>query len=874
MIGSTASIILLTSTLFQDPVQAKPDRPAVEGRAIGAIAASFPPIFVERAPGSGDSLFHVQGQDKSLFFHARGVDIVCKSGVGSDEVHVDFVGVTGASRPRGEEPRSTVVSYFRGAPDQWEAGLRSFGRIVYENLWPGIDLTYAGASDRIKYEFVVAPGTDPGLIELAYRDAQDVTVSASGGLEVTTASGEFEDRAPIAYQDIDGCRVDVAVEYRVARGGEGAHRVRFDLGPYDAEHALVIDPVVLMFCGYIGGEELDFARSVAVDSEGNVYVTGLTKSEDSFPVEVGPDLTYNRETDAFIAKISADGTDLLYCGYIGGDDGDEGFGVAVDSQGYAYVTGKASSTESTFPVHLGPDLTHNGTADGFVAKVSPDGSELVYCGYIGGSGADWLRDIEVDDEGAAYVVGWAGSDETSLPVRVGPDVTFNGGGRDAFLAKVSPDGSGLVFCGYVGGDERDMGYGIAVDASGAVYVAGHSESHESTFPVRSGPDLTWNGNSDAFVAKVNADGSGLEYCGYIGGSEADFAAGVAVDAAGNAYVTGNTESDPVTFPAIVGPTLHYSGSIDAFVAKVTASGLSLAYCGYIGGSSYEHGNAIDVSPGGIAVVGGSTRSDEGRGFPVVDGPDLTHNQGHFDGFVARPTETGDGFVYCGYIGGGAPEGDNVTAVHVDDRGTAYVAGSTNSNQYQFPVAVGPSLRYAGRGDVFVARVADSATSPDLVCRFGSVNNGTAGGPADVLLVNDKAGDGYRAVTIGTGRALRINMLAPPAGPDPAPFALYAHLATPTTATVSPQPYGLGDMCLPTFLSIGIPKPDKLWNNAGHEPLLGKPDYPSSPAPTAVFARTRGVNAPVTLTLQGIIADNGSAGKVPASVTNAIILRIE
>ncbi|MBI4590231.1 MAG: SBBP repeat-containing protein, partial [Candidatus Rokubacteria bacterium] len=197
------------------------------------------------------------------------------------------------------------------------------------------------------------------------------------------------------------------------------------------------------------------------------------------------------------------------------------------------------------------------------------GTALVYAGYIGGAGNDDGRGIAVDSAGNAYVTGSAGSAEwTGFPVTVGPDLTYNGG-FDAFVAKVNAAGTGLVYAGYIGGSGDDFGRGIAVDSAGNAYITGDTLSSEATFPVTVGPDLTHNGGSDAFVAKVNAAGTALVYAGYIGGSADDWGEGIAVDSAGNAYVTGTTRSTEATFPVAVGPDLTYNGGVwDAFVAKI------------------------------------------------------------------------------------------------------------------------------------------------------------------------------------------------------------------------------------------------------------------------------------------------------------------
>jgi hypothetical protein len=259
----------------------------------------------------------------------------------------------------------------------------------------------------------------------------------------------------------------------------------------------------------------------------------------------------------------------VYCGYIGGDGFEEARGIAVDQTGNAYVCGYTGSPEATFPVKTGPNLTHNVSYDAFVAKFKADGTGLVYCGYIGGDGIDEAYSIVVDQSGNAYVCGYTGSTETTFPVQVGPDLAFNGGDYDAFVAKVTTDGTGLVYCGYIGGDSTDYAYGIAVDQSGNTYVCGYTISTQTTFPVKTGPDLTHNGFFDAFVAELKADGTELVYCGYVGGDDGDEARSIAVDSNGNTYVCGYTKSTEATFPVKNGPYPTYNGgTYDSFVAKI------------------------------------------------------------------------------------------------------------------------------------------------------------------------------------------------------------------------------------------------------------------------------------------------------------------
>ena len=676
------------------------------------------PVYFTANEGQMDErvAYYINGKDKQIYFTQEGVTFVL---IGDDKgedntlerwvVKLEFTGADKNVSPKGEEETGAVISYFKGRPEEWRTGIATYARVVYANLWPGIDLVYRGAEGRLKYAFVVHPGADPGMIRMVYRGASQVTVTDEGELEIKTPLGGFADGRPNAYQEEDGKRVDVGIEYDLKEEeGEGSYSYGFRVGEYDRSQALILDPAVLIYCGYIGGTGDDSGKSIAVDGSGSVYITGWTESsQSSFPVVVGPDLSGNGGVkDAFVAKVNSAGTGLVYCGYIGGSGVDYGYGIVVDGFGNAYITGITSSIETSFPVTGGPDLTYNGGIyDAFVAKVNSAGTGLSYCGYIGGTDSDSGKGIAVDSVGSVYITGWTQSSQSSFPVVVGPDLSGNGGIYDAFVAKVNSAGTGLVYCGYIGGSDEDGGNGIAVDGFGNAYITGITSSIETSFPVTVGPDLTFNGQEDAFVAKVNSAGTDLVYCGYIGGSYNDYGNGIAVDGFGSAYVTGAAGSNETkfqNFPVTGGPDLTYNGSgYDAFVAKLNFMGTDLVYCGYIGGSDYDYGNGIAVDGFGNAFVIGYTESTEAS-FPETVGPDLNHTGG-YDAFVTKVNSAGTQLVYCGYIGGtGVDYGYDIA---VDGFGNAYVTGETLSSESSFPVTVGPDTTYNGGAvDAFVAKI--------------------------------------------------------------------------------------------------------------------------------------------------------------------------
>jgi len=608
----------------------------------------------------------------------------------------------------------TVVSYFIGNdPAKWHVAVPVWGGVRYVGLYPGVDLELTGENGQVVPRLVAHPGADLSAVRLRVEGAEEVALLPSpdvgrgaGGedLLLRTALGDFTlplfqveggSAEPALAQRVDGLAFEVSHPFTA--GNEAVH------APSSVVHSQ--QAVSLLYSGFLGGSGGDGGKDIAVDSSGNAYVTGWTFSSD-FPVVVGPDTSYNGYSDVFVARVNPSGTALVYAGFLGGSASDEGWGIAVDASGNAYVTGETGSSD--FPAVVGPDTSYNGGGDAFVAKVNPAGTALVYAGFLGGSYGDEGLGIAVDSSGNAYVTGYTGSSD--FPAVVGPDLSFNGS-EDAFVARVNPSGTALVYAGFLGGSYSDEGLGIAVDSSGNAYVTGYTGS--SDFPAVVGPDLSHNGNDDAFVTKVNPAGTVLVYSGFLGGSRWEGGEDIAVDSSGNAYVTGWTSSSD--FPAVVGPDLIYNGGGDAFVAKVNPSGTTLVYAGFLGGSGGDVGLGIAVDASGNAYVTGMTASSN---FPAVVGPDLSFNGGDYDAFVARVNPAGTALVYAGFLGGSGDEADtNCPAcmspwnlgIAVDGVGNAYVTGWTDSSD--FPAVVGPDTSYNGGGDAFVAKVGAGGGGP-------------------------------------------------------------------------------------------------------------------------------------------------------------------
>ncbi len=717
--------------------------------------SSLPLYFVEnRGQLHKPVEYFVEGRDKTVLFDAQGLTYVIGPSSANPSaapgpvswwtpparasrpqrwaVRVEFVDANPRVRPIGRKPAEAVFSYFAGPRDNWATGASAYAEIVYQDLWPGIDLVYAASGSRLKHTFVVEPGADPGRIRLAYEGAE-VGMDHAGRLRVATPTGSFYDEKPVAQQSVAGRDLDIPVSYELLATEQDRTVYSFQVGEHDPSVPLIIDPSVVVYSGYIAPAESSDRVGIALDGEGNAYIVGSTSALGFMPPLVPGPVGGAGTSDAFVAKVSADGSTLLALSRLGGSMNDRAQDISVDSGGNVYITGTTESTD--FPVAVGPDLSYNGGfRDAFVAKLNSDLTLLTYAGFVGGSEVDDGIAIAVDAQHAAYITGETRSPEDSFPVLVGPDLTHKGG-ADAFVVKVKPDGTALTYAGYIGGGSREFGLDVAVDAQGAAYIAGQTFSVDDTFPRIVGPDLTFNGGrDDAFVSKVSPDGSRLEYSGYIGGASSDTAHAVRVDSLGRAYVAGSTFSTEETFPVAVGPNLVLTAADDAFVARVAADGSALDFAGYIGGFGSDVATGIALDHAGDIYLTGFTRSGEvgppGEvGFPVAVGPDLTFNGGAEDAFLAKLHRDGSGFIQAGYIGGF--EADRGWDLAVDGDGNAYVAGLTFSREVDgFPLLVGPDLTYNETqppgANAFVSKISTEIPMRDVEVTEHGVTNAASG----------------------------------------------------------------------------------------------------------------------------------------------------
>ncbi len=583
----------------------------------------------------------------------------------------------------------TKVNYFLGNdPNQWHTNVPTFAKAQYDDVYPGIDLVYYGNGGQLEYDFVVSPHADPNQIQLTFTGAASVEIDTNGDLVLsdatdngsaiggTTDNFELRQQKPYIYQEVNGTRQQVAGSFRLSSSPltpGPSPLVSFDVGAYDPSRPLVIDPLVLGYSTYLGaGGAHDFVYEVAVDDEGYAYVTGETPSA-KFPTTAAAfDESFNGGSDdAFVAKLNEDGSALIYAKYIGGADGDRAGAIALDAGGNVYVSG--STRSRNFPTTPGAlDTSYNRTGDVFVTKLNADGSALAYSTYLGGAGSDGANDIAVDPSGAAYLIG--GTSSMNFPVTAGAfDVSFGGSPGDAFAAKLSSDGSALIYGSYLGGSENEDGMGIAIDGDGNAYLTGDTQSAD--FPTENAFDPTYHGDTDAFVAKLNADASELLYSTYLGGEKSDGGNGIAVDDTGNAFVAGTTLS--VDFPVTPGAfdTTHLPSDVsDGFVTRLAMDGGTLQYSTYLsGGSNSAHAIELDIS--GNAYVTGSASFDFAT---TPDAFDQTYNGGE-DAYLLVLNAPGSGLVYSSYLGGFNT--DRGWAIAVETPGSVYIAGETRSSNF-------------------------------------------------------------------------------------------------------------------------------------------------------------------------------------------------
>ncbi len=580
-------------------------------------------------------------------------------------------------------------NYIIGNEGFWIENVSLYSEILVEDLYDGINIRYYFDEGFLRYDFILEPGSDVFDIGLFFEGNTELAVLSSGEMEIDISIGKVIHKDILAYQE------DGEVACRFVQKSKNI--IGFEIIDYDKSKELIIDPII--YSTFIGGSGADYSNALAIDSDGNSYITGRTFSAD-YPTTTGAysESINGGSYDAFISKLNADGSGLIYSTYIGGSGDEIGYDIQVDENGNAYMSGYTSSTD--YPTTIGAyDRIYNGGAyDIVITKLNPTGSALVYSTFIGGANDDYAFGIDLDLSGNMFVSGHTSS--TDFPTTSGAyDQTYSGGTNDVIAVKLNSSGTALIYSTFIGGTADDVANKIVADDIGEAYLTGSTES--SNYPVTSGAyDESYNGNRDILLTKLTSDGSSLIYSTYIGGSEYDHTQCVDVDRDGNAYLTGLTASQDFPTTEDVFDNSYTGGSFDIFATKVFTDGDSLVYSTYIGGGAYEKANNIKVDELGFAYIVGFTSSTS---FPITsNADDATYNGGAYDAVGIRLGKYGEDLLYSSYLGGSGA--DRAYGLAVDTNNTSYVSGYTESSD--FPVTSGAynETYNGGSFDAFITKM--------------------------------------------------------------------------------------------------------------------------------------------------------------------------
>jgi hypothetical protein len=646
----------------------------------------------------------------------------------------------------GENPQPGRVNYFLGNnPANWRRNVPIYGSVRYKSVYPGIDLLYYGNRGSMEFDFELQSGAAASQIQFEIQGADNVTLDSNGMLVLTVGAGSLQIQSPRVYQEINGQRVAVKGGYVLS----GTSHVAFKLAEYDTNRPLVIDPV-LVYSTYFGGSGNDQVTGISVDSSGNAYVAGYTDSTD-FPLASQGSLPPGSD-HIFVSKLDPTGSTVVYTDYIGGNAQDYAFALTLNGSNEVYVTGSTASSD--FPVVNAYQSSLPGSFNGFLTRISADGSSLLYSSYFGGSGPDMPASIALDSAANILIAGNTAS--TNFPVvnAYQPIVSPNQGGlygNYGFITKFKADGSSLVFSTYLAGSSNialncggtpcwpepfNAITGIAIDSAGSAYVAGNTNTYN--FPTTPGAYLTTNSaqfdSPVSFVSKLDANGSLLDSTYFYDASGFTNINAIAVDSADSIYISGVGISDatfPVTATGICDPTVYGIACSYAFVTKFDATGSTLVYSTFLGPNNYANPSSLVLDANNNAYVLASTSSSS---FGLVNG--IEGYAGGNDLAVVEIDPAAGSEINATYIGGSTDE--RAIGMALDANGNLYVAGTTDSPD--FPATEGAFQTQAqGNTDAFILKIGNASspavTLTSYALQFPSVQIGTSSAAQQVLLRN-------------------------------------------------------------------------------------------------------------------------------------------
>lgn len=661
------------------------------------------------------------------------------------QLKLKLIGANASPQIVGQDQFVGKSNYFIGNDQsKWSAGIPMYGKVRYSEIWPGVDVVWYGKEQDLEYDFIVRPGVDPQQIRLAFEGAESMRLDAEGNLLVKTKAGELIQKAPVIYQDGAQGRKSVQGKYRLTAANEFA----FEIGDYDATRPLVIDPVLAM-ATYLGGSLLDNVIDVAMDSAGNVYCTGRLDSAEFPPGSGG-----KQGQATYVAKISADGTTLIYATVLDGQGSDFGETIAVNSSNQVVVSGNTNSND--FPLllpfedTLNPGVGGGSNNDAFVTKLDANGVLNANCGcsfstYLGGSSSDFGRGIAFGSDNRVYVVGE--TESTNFPKK--NQFQGNGvfSGQDAFLTVFAANGQSLIYSTYFRGGSSDLerAAGVAVDSSGNAYVIGQTDGNNIQTRGANGTSPAQANNAggmDAFVAKFNpalTGDSSLIYASYLGGSGTEFVGDIAVDSQQRAYAIGQTGSFNFPLNAVSGATVldTTNQTNEAFVTCFNSNGSARVFSTFLGGNGQDDGQAITVDSVNNVYVNISTTSNQN--LPLVN-PIQGALAGGWDSYIAKLSPEGRSILFSTYLGGSGTE--TSFGISALPSGESLVVGGVTLST-NFPVTPGAfQPQKSGDRDGFVARI--KFENPDTIGVYRPSNS-------NFFLRNTNT-TGNAEITVGLGSA--------------------------------------------------------------------------------------------------------------------------
>ncbi len=647
----------------------------------GASLLKSSPIAIIENKGQINKkvIYYVKTGNYTIWIKKQGLvfDIKSKDLTKRSVIKMTFLTVNNDVKIVSGKSINGKTNIFKGKNKKdWVKNIKSFETITYKNIYKGIDLKIYSTNDgKIEYDWIIGKRAKPSDIKIKIEGSENIFIEKSGTLNINHSFGVYKHRIPMSFQTINN--IIKKVESHFYKINKNTYGIK--TGKYNPKYKLTIDPIIEQkYSTYVGGDSFDSVKSIAVDNSGYVYITGITGST-NFPTTTGAyDIGKgDGEYDIFVSKFSTTGKTLIYSSYIGGCCRDYATSIAIDVGGYAYITGYTESED--FPVTDSYQTIYGGgKTDAIIIKLGTDGTSLEYSTFLGGCDDDYGMGIATDsdsnfcsdNEGSAYVTGYTNG--TDFPVSDTSYQSTNGGGIDAFVTKLSDDGSSLTYSTYFGGTLNDYGIAIAADCCGEASISGNTES--SDFPTSSAFQSANGGESDVFITKFSSTGDSLKFSSYLGGNSNETASSIimCMNCCGYTYVAGSTSS--IDYPTILPfQNIYGGGYSDGFIAMITKTG-TLTYSTYFGGVGRDIINGIALDSSRNIFITGNTDSNN---IPVLNAFANNLSSTKNDAFISMLSQSGSNLLFSSYYGG--TDHDIPSGIAIGCCGGIYLAGETESS---------------------------------------------------------------------------------------------------------------------------------------------------------------------------------------------------